>query len=345
MLEWCDGFDHYGLGAPGIALALNGAYATLVGDISNVNPRTGVASLVCEGNSVWRRVFKASGTKFGVGGAFYCPALPGVAGSTFLFNFQDNNAGSQVQIRLDTSGTISAWQGVFAGALLGMSSGPVVPAKAYTHVEAAVFCATSGGSVEVRVNGVTVISATGVNTNPTGYGSLAQVAGQTTFSDSGFQLDDLFAWNGDGVLNNDFLGDKKVYTVVPNADTAQADWTPSSGSAGWAMISNIPPVDASNYIQAENAGELSVFGLGNLPGTVVSIAGVVIATRMWKTDAGSSHVTPGMLSESANADGDNHSITSAPTYWHDVFEVDPATGALWTVAGFNAADYYIDRTL
>jgi hypothetical protein len=342
-----DGFDHYGEGSVGIANALNGAYASFgtFSTITGTNARTGLGSLVCENNSGWRRVFAQARTTFGVGAAFYCPALPGIEGSTVLFNYQDNGAGSQVQFWLDTSGTISARQGTFGNLLLGQTVGPVVPAKAYTHIETKVFCDASAGTVEVRVNGVTVLMATGLDTDPTGAHSIAQVSASVSFSDAGFQIDDLFAWNTAGGEIVDFVGDKKVYTEFTGSDTAQADWVPSVGGSGSALLATNPPNDGVDYVEAGVAGDLSIYGITDLPGTVVSIAAVMTATRMWKTDAGSAHVTVGMISDSANDDGADHSITSAPTYWHDVFETDPATGAPWTLAGFNAAEVFIDRTL
>jgi hypothetical protein len=347
VLEWMDGFEHYGLGGTGIANALNGAYASFGTDstIINTNARTGSNSLSCQGSSSWRRVFSQSRTKFGVGAAFYLASLPGIAKSTQAFSFLDNNAAAQVTFFIDTSGTISAWSaaGGVGSTLYARTTSPVVPARAYTHIEVMAECDDSA-VVEVRVNGVTVLNATGLDTDPTTFGSIAQVAASVGFSDAGFIIDDLFAWNDQGSFNNNFIGDKKVYTSYPSADTAQADWVPSVGGTGWNLLATVPPNDAADYVEADNAGELSVYAFDDLPTNVV-IAGVATALRTWKTDAGSSHVTAGLLSGSANADGADHSITSAPTYWGDVFEADPATGALWTVAALNAAQVYIDRTI
>lgn len=349
MLEWADGFEHYGLAGTGLGNALNGVYAAFGVDttIINTNARTGTNSLSCQGNSGWRRVFKQSRTKFGAAGAFYLPSLPSVPKSTAAFAFLDNNAAAQVTFFVDTSGTVSAWSGNggLGSVLYARSSGPVIPAKAYTHLECMALCDAAAGAVEARVNGVTILSASGLDTDPSGFGSIAQIAGSVSFSDAGFIMDDLFAWNDQGAHNNDFIGDKKVYTSYTSADTAQQDWLPSTGVTGWNLLATVPPNDGADYVEADAAGALSVFEIGDLPGSVVSIAAVCTALRTWKTDAGSSHVTTGLLSGSANADGDNHSITSAPTYWGDVFEVDPATGAPWTVAGINAAQVYIDRTL
>jgi len=65
---------------------------------------------------------------------------------------------------------------------------------------------------------------------------------------------------------------------------------------------------------------------------------------MKKTDAGAAKVQQSLVSGVSEFNGADRNITTAYTYWPDVSEQDPATGAPWTRTAFNAALYKIERT-
>src|SRR5258706_373560 len=90
---------------------------------------------------------------------------------------------------------------------------------------------TASGAIAKMLDGVTRVNLTGVNTRPytdaiAGAGRVSQIRAYAAGGEPGFYLDDLFTWADTGVsdeVNNDFIGDRKVLTLFPNADTAVAD--------------------------------------------------------------------------------------------------------------------------
>jgi hypothetical protein len=357
MLIWMDGFDHYGGDS---ALLVDGSYAGIISSsLSNAHVRTGPYALeiLGEGFDVGaRRVLGADYTTVGLGYAFYLPNLPLDSVSLCLAQFRDDNDFAQCGIWLTSSGQVEGWQGggpsngKAAGTILG-TSGQVVVDLAFQHFECRVTCDPVAGAIEVRIDGVTVLNLTGINTQGTscattniGQVQIGTPGSADTGLPDGIWIDDLFAWNNTGAFNNDFVGDKKVYTQFPSFDTSQQDWTISTGSSSAAILATQPPNDSADFLEATTAGELTIVGVGGLPSEVVSIAGVEIVSRTFKTDAGTAMAQLGLLNGSANADGANRSITEAPTYYTDIIEADPATGAPWTVAGFNTAELFVERT-
>lgn len=354
-LLWMDGFDHYGSGASGRLAMLDGVWAEIssafLPDVSN--PRTGTYSLraLSTGINTNRRVLGGAKTVVGLGAAFFLSALPGSNDSLRVFDFRDASNVVQVSLYIQSTGTIVAYRGTTA-TLLGTTASPAIVAGAFQHVEARILFSQTVGTIEVRVNGVTVLNLTGLDTVASALVECSQVSVGGSLSNIGNitqDIDDAFAWDDTGVSVNDFQGDRRVRTTFPDADTAVADWTAEGAASGYDCINDAAPDEDATYIAAAPlVGSpatplLSEFGLQNLS-NVGSIAAVQTYIRMRKTEAGDANVTASMLSGSSASDGGDRAITEAYTYWMDVHELNPGTGNPWSETTFNAAKLRIART-
>lgn len=85
--------------------------------------------------------------------------------------------------------------------------------------------------------------------------------------------------------------------------------------------------------------------LSDLPVTVTSVRGVMPIHRSRKTDGGDGNIQIGALSGAATGLGADRPITTAYTYWWDIFDADPNTAAAWSKASVNAMNLQINRTL
>ena len=158
-------------------------------------------------------------------------------------------------------------------------------------------------------------------------------------------IDDIVAWDGNGAINNDFLGVTSVFTVFPDADTAQSDWVRNTGSNDYEMINDPAPDDDVTYLTAGSAGDRSEFGIADLPAEVGTISGVYIPSRARLDEPGSGEMRVSMLSGVAVADGASKPVSTSYAYSGDVFETDPNTGSAWTRASFNASQLRIEKTV
>ena len=348
MLLWMDGFDHYGSSSSRL---LEGAYAaaSLV-TLSNLNPRTGTrhARILGAFDNGLRRVFGDDKAVAGVGFAFSIPSLPTNSTSLCLASFRDNGNDVFCSVMVTSTGQLRVTSGYGTGPVLATGPVSIVPGS-YQHFECRAEIGGGLASIEVRVNGVTVLNAPGL---VVAEGEAAQVqigtSGQGAFGfPTHLDVDDLYAWDGEGTANNDFVGDKKVYTAFPSSDGAVQEWAPSEGTDGFAMLDNVPPLDATQYLSAVNGGtggDRSEFGLANFPAEIVSIAGLMTATRFWKTDAGNASAVVGVISGASEDASAEHALSISPRWYHDVFEVDPATGTPWLLSAVNDAQTVITRT-
>lgn len=354
-LLWCDGFDHYG----SVANMTEGAWAQIGASVqlSTVNPRTGTHCIrldagVSAGNGTVRRVFGAAKTTVGIGAAFHFSSLPTGNDGTNLFQFRDTANAEQLTIGLQSTGIISVWQRrPSGGVLLGTSGSPVITANAYNHIEAVVFFSNTVGTVEVRVNGVTVISISGADTVFTANVEASQVAiggniAGEALNNPRMDIDDVFCYDNSGSYNNSFIGDRRVLTLFPDADTIQADWTVVGSATGYGALNEVPPNGDTSYITAPAPGSpapTSEFGIQNLPAGISAVNAVVVVGMARKTEAGVADTRWSVISGASESAGADRQMTEIYTYRQDVFETDPATAAPFTASAVDALQIKVER--
>lgn len=346
-LRYIDGFDIYGDGADMLdGLWLNNT----AGFIDTSVVRTGAKSLRLTSTSTIASVRKGFGaelTTVGIGFGVHYASMPASA-TADLLSFRDKNNAEHCALRVRTEGTLEFANG--DGTVLAVSTAQVLTAAAYHHIEILVTIDDAAGAVEVRLNGVSVLSATGLDTTDTAEVETSQflllgAANKTVY------FDDLVVWDTTGAANNDFLGDVRVHTLKPDSDQAAADWAPNTGT-GWAALDDSSPDDDTTHVEAADPGDVSEYGLEDLPGGVSQIIGVMTLSRLKKSDSGDCQVQVSVLSDDvgsppapAEANGADRAITPAYTYWADMHEVDPATGAPWLAAAVDGARLRLDRTV
>jgi hypothetical protein len=339
-LEWMDNFAIYGIG--GEARMLNGLYAeigdsSIVADPDPSGSGEPVLEVISPGGLGWRRVLGGTRTRVGIAMRLWMPDLSSEGDSRFL-SFRDVSNAVLCDLTILTTGALR-----FRYDGLGSNidtSGPVLIANAWQHVEIVVDFSTTVGEVEVRVEGVTVLTGDTLNTGA----GCAQVA--SDIDETGFVIyqRDLVCYNGLGTLNNDFLGAVLVVSLDVTSDVS-LNWTPSTGTTGYEILDNVPPVDTT-YISAGDPPPAAYEGgLSNLPADVTSVKAVQTVVRAAKIDGGDGNLQVGIISGASTDTGADRPITTAFTYWLDVFETDPATGVAWTPVAVDAAEIQIDRTV
>lgn len=362
MLDWADTFNRYGTNT---AFMLDGLYAafdtgggtpTLVADpdttaTGNVFKVPSSSGFFTQASGARMPYLSTAATK-GAAVRLYMSQLPYGDDRSPVLSFRDVSNNTLVCLRVLSTGALQVWKGADSGTrgsgtLLGTSTLPAVTAHAWAHIEMKVKSDAATGTVEVRVNGRVVagLNLTGQNT---GGATIAQLFfgannyANATDADS-YYWKDLVMWDITGTENNDFLGTILVLDSDPNGDSSFT-WTASTGTNGWSILDNNPPLDDAAYISAATP-LLSRFNLTDLPADVTSVRGGILVARARKIDGGDGNLQMGIVSGASVGLGTDRPITTAYTYWRDVFEVDPATGTAFTPSGFNAALFQLARTL
>lgn len=356
-LLWIDGFDHYA--------ANGGTLQSLAGIGGNynvdVNVWTAATMPVLGGLGLRENQSNTdpsgfnhplpstygTGNTIGMGAHIYVNSYVNsdVSRGQSIFHLLSAAGVGIIYLNMLSSGQLQVRAGSVIGSSLADSGTNLLSQDVAYHIEMKVGLHASTGTIEVRVNGVVWINATGLNTlqsqtvGQVGLGAGNYASGQSV----DMYWDNFYIWDGTGSVNNDFVGECVVETLFPNADTADADWTKSSGSDGYNLINDVP-ANISNYIEAANVGDESIFECTNLSTTAYSIKGVMAAVNAQKTTAGASTIEIGVETNNVQSMSAGQALTQGSlTYRNHVVQLNPDTGVAWTPSEVNAIQVVVDR--
>lgn len=262
-----------------------------------------------------------------------------------LLYIMENNT-THVWFRLNTTGTISAYNGG-SGTALGTSS-VALSAGVTSYLEFKVTIDNSSGTIDVLKDGVSILSLTSKDTQNGGTATWTQFAighfganGAVTVT---WDYDDLYVLDGSGSVNNNFLGDIRVDATYGNGAGTNTGWTPSAGS-------NYQTVDEAstngdtdyNSTSTVNAKDSFAFPSAPVAGAVIAAIQVNIAAR--KTDAGTSGIKAlARISGTDNLGTEQFASSSYSflrTVWDQTPEGSPQT---WTDTIYDAAEFGYEKS-
>lgn len=210
--------------------------------------------------------------------------------------------------------------------LRATSSPGVIQPQTWHHIEFQAD-ANASGTCNVYVDGLLVVTATADFKDGSAFTSIS------FFGDGGGTVIDDIVIQTDASTQPPLIGEHKIHTLLPTADTAQADWT----GAFTDIDDPFGSADGdSTFISTTTLNNKSEFAVGDLsesPATIHAVQSMIIAR---KTDAGTKGVTAYIQSGTTRADGTE--FAAAETYASDttIRSVDPDTASAWTVSGVNA---------
>lgn len=177
----------------------------------------------------------------------------------------------------------------------------------------------TGGSYDLRINGSTETSETGINTSGGKGPNMMMLRAANT---DGAVFDDVVLMDDSGSYNNTFLGAATyIEALNVDADGATVDWTRSTGSNDWEMVDDAFTAQDGDttYLHADTAALETRFSLGALSNSGDTVLAVKLLARMRKDDAGVKTVR-GLM----NVNGGGEEILfqeiglSTDYCWHDL---------------------------
>lgn len=199
------------------------------------------------------------------------------------------------------------------------------------------------GTATVRLDGVQIMTAS------------ADFLASTTTLDSvylgGIQQDvfweDLLVMDGSGATFNDFMGDFRIETALPDADGATANWTASAGSRFQTIDDALPLASANydtDYISSATTDQVNLSSHANIVAsgaTAIWFAGVEALAR---ADAAGDKLALRVFSGATGLDSADKALINGTYRWRQrIYTVDPNTSAAWTVANVNSAEWGIKK--
>lgn len=341
---WFDGFDTYGNLDENILS--RGAYdVTLDVKAWNTFPRTGASALSFGGalNSFCGKQMPATTVLFaGIAWRANVTLVDRSGGIILTDSYTNDNplasdaneAGNGIKLYRTTTNNLRlvSYDTTGVEVLIEESTGSKIVENAYSYVE--IYAEVIGATLEyeITLNGNDILMSGSVATTLVDF-SWIFLANANFFGGNIF-MDD-FYYNPTAAL-----GAQRCYTQFVNADIAPQDWALSGGANAWALLDNSTISDL-DYIQGDNVGDISAFGLSNLPSATGAINGVRICAALNVEDAGSALSQQKVTIAAVDYLGVEHSLSTSWQYKDDVFDL---TGLGVTVADINAATVQLEKT-
>jgi hypothetical protein len=248
-----------------------------------------------------------------------------------------------VALALDVTGHII----VKRGSTTLATSSSTIAVDTWMYIELKTAIHDSAGTYLVRVDEATFggLSATGQDTRNGGTGQWDAVSLRSASGSVDNDFDDYYVCDAAGANNNDFLGDSKVQTLLPQTDAVaagtNASFTPSTGSDHGALVDEASPNGDTDYNSSSTVGHIDTYNYPSLSLTG-TIRGVQVMPYIEKTDAGARTV-----SAVTRVGGSNFvcgataiSPSTGYRYWgQQIFELNPNSSSAWLAADVNGAEF------
>lgn len=197
----------------------------------------------------------------------------------------------QCGISIGLGGTIRAYR--LAGGtpfingahtLLGESVAGVIQTNVWHYIEWEWVCSATVGRMTVKVDGVTVLNLTNQNTFNSAGGAATATADSWVMGNqinrgwTSLDYDDLYEED-----TGASLGQCRVETLRPTADTATKQWTPDTGVVNFSRV-NANLAQSATFVQASVVGNLDLYDIADLSATPATVHGVKYNVFAQKTD-------------------------------------------------------------
>jgi len=280
---------------------------------------------------------------------FACQFFGGPATQNDMFSFLDTAGGYQGRMAFNTTtNVIDVYRGNYA--TLICSGSTTMSQNRFYYVEIKWVLDPTAGSVILRLDGVQVASFTG-NTQQTGNHNIGQtwvgqVGGMSignTASHINYRIDfdDIYICDTLGTVNNDFLGDLRVYGILPDNSATYTQFNRVGASAtNWQSVNENPNNGDTTYVTNNLVGTVDTYMFQNLPADAATVIAVIGEPVTRKDDVGyrtiGTHIR--MPSGSEGDAPTTTPVSSVYTIPEHIMETNPATAAPWSVTDVNTME-------
>ena len=329
MLRYLDSFDHYNSSYDEAKWTDFGASTS-----PSIVPGAGRCGTQCMRINVFNVVTKgiAFGSATTVIG-FACKLNNNSTGTMELFRI-GNGTDVHLILRRSIDGALYVTrEGV---TVAGPSAPDVMRDDTYYYVEFKSTIDNAAGAVVVRINTVEVINQTGIDTQAGASATVTNIQ-FTGNGNANHDIDDLYALDDTGGVNDDFLGDVRVEYLRPTGAGFSQDWDLVGAANHWTAVDDAAAPDGdTSYITSATLNEIDTQEYANTSLPSGTIFGVQVNILARKTDSGARGVKPVLRHSGTDYLGTEQNPSASDyRYLHEVFDENPGTTAPWTISDVN----------
>ena len=214
----------------------------------------------------------------------------------------------------------------------------------WLYLELQCYVHASAGTVELKIDGETIISASGLDTTSYDSDATDDLSKFTVYdldSSEDIYWDDIYVCDNAGGTNDTFLGDSKVITIHPDADGANTGWDPQGAGNHYVEVDETTPDDDTTYNETSVLNDIDTYSFDTVATEPGVIRGAAVNLMLRKIDANERKVRAACRSNGADYlnSSDIRLGEGAYRIYQRMFQVDPDTSAAWGYAAINAAEF------
>lgn len=233
-----------------------------------------------------------------------------------------------------------------SGTALETTMGTPITTGTWYRIEVHVVIGNTG-SWEVTLDGATVLSGTGdtqatANTSVDGISFNFTNASQSLGGPGVVAMDNIVIQDSGGAfLMSDSTGSWYIEGLVPNADTATADFALSAGTDHYALVDEVPADDDTTYLESDTSADRDLYNYTSLTGldSNAVIAALQINTVVYSDSQDMITVISSNGTVSADAGQTPDTVYGGLAR---IVETDPDTGSAWAESAVNAALFGVE---
>jgi hypothetical protein len=248
-----------------------------------------------------------------------------------LIIFQNSSIASQFYVAVEPTGAIAVIRG---STVLSTSASDIIKADIWQYIAVKAVINDSVGACEVWLNGSKVIDISGVDTKDTSIIGCDYVTLQSPVGFSYF--DDWYIADDSGTTNNTLITEARVVPLVPTADTAQKDFTASTGSDNYAMVDEDGMDSDTTYVTATSNGSKDIYDVSDLPVNPVTVYGVSCTSFARKLTTYPSVFNYGIVSNGVESFSTGNVLSSDYIGNCIVYNTNPDGNIAWNTTSINS---------
>jgi hypothetical protein len=156
-------------------------------------------------------------------------------------------------------------------------------------------------------------------------------------------VDDIYILDDTGSVNNTFLGDVRVQTLLPMADGTHADMTPSTGSSHFALVDE-PAPNTTDFVSSSIVGAMDTYQFQGLSPNTASVYGLEVANYSHKDATGPAGLANVVRVGSTDYVSGSVQLSASWAVSRNLMEQNPATGSVWAPSDVNSAEFGVKVT-
>lgn len=300
---------------------------------------TGVMLRPGNNNTYNWRIQTAADPEIWFGMAFIQQSALVNGGNPMMQVFGDGTTARHLSLYMASDGSLNLYRGDSGtGVLLDTSAAASITVDIWHYIELYALIDNATGAYEVRVDGVNVMSGSGVDTRNGGTDANVTVCGTVKPGGNVYEVDDVYIVTGDGTGASGFQGEISIEGIKPNGAGNYTQLTPTGSATNWQNVDEVP-FSTSDYNGSPTPGQKDTYTLENLIATTGDILGTVLHMGVNKNLAGFIKGRRVIRIGGVDYNGADTPVLSATMRpFSELIEVSPATSTAWTISEVNGTE-------